>query len=102
MYLCSFQSRQPSQPGPSSRPGVDDSIFRCRRCTAHFANPQDLSLNGMQEHYQRGTGALLYHPWEDGQAHWEVEGEDRLKNVYTAIVPIILGNQQESSQTTLP
>jgi hypothetical protein len=36
-------------------------------------------------------------PWEDDQAPWEVEGEDRLKNVYNANAPIILENHQESS-----
>jgi hypothetical protein len=51
----------------------------------------------MQEHYQSGGGALQAMPREDDQAPWEVEGDDRLKNVYEANAPIILGNRQESS-----
>ena len=51
----------------------------------------------MQEHYQSGGGALQARPWEDGQAPWEVEGNDRFKHVYEANAPIILENHQESS-----
>jgi hypothetical protein len=51
----------------------------------------------MQEHYQTGGGALQAIPWQDCQAPWEVEGNDRLKNVYEANAPIILENRQESS-----
>jgi hypothetical protein len=51
----------------------------------------------MQEHYQSGGGALHARPWEQDQAPLEVIGDDRLKNVYAAKVPIILENHQESS-----
>jgi hypothetical protein len=51
----------------------------------------------MQEHYQSGGGSLQAISWEDDQAPWEVEGDDRLKNVYEANAPIILENHQESS-----
>ncbi|MCK5921339.1 MAG: hypothetical protein KAG66_10385 [Methylococcales bacterium] len=51
----------------------------------------------MQEYYQSGGGALQARPWEDDQDPWEVEGDDRLKNVYEANAPIILENHQESS-----
>jgi hypothetical protein len=44
----------------------------------------------MQEHYQPGGGSLQAISWEDDQAPWEVEGDDRLKNVYEANAPIIL------------
>jgi hypothetical protein len=51
----------------------------------------------MQEHYQSGGGALQAIPWEDDQAPWEVERDDRLKNVYEANATIILENHQESA-----
>ena len=51
----------------------------------------------MQEHYQSGGGDLQARPWEDDHAPWEVEGDDRLKNVYEVNAPIILENHQESS-----
>ncbi|CAC5360232.1 KRAB [Mytilus coruscus] len=38
------------QPGPSSRPDMDKRTFRCRRCTARFANRRELYLHGMQHH----------------------------------------------------
>jgi hypothetical protein len=44
---------------------------------------------GVQEHYQSGGGSLQAISWEDDQAPWEVEGDDRLKNVYEANAPII-------------
>ena len=86
---------QSPQPGPSSR--SDDRTFLCRRCTARFSNRRDLYLHGMQDHYQRGSGALQSRPWANGQAPWEVEDNPSLKTVYDANAPIILENHQQES-----
>ena len=94
-------SNQSPQPGPSSLPEPsitqDENKNRCRRCPQHFPDRRQLYLRRMQEHYQSGGGSLQAISWEDDQAPWEVEGDDRLKNVYEANAPIILENHQESS-----
>lgn len=51
----------------------------------------------MQEHFQTGGGTLQARPWTNGEAPWERDNDDRLKQTYEANTPIILDNHQESS-----
>ncbi|CAG2213159.1 unnamed protein product [Mytilus edulis] len=88
------------QPGPSSRPDMDERTFRCRRCTARFDNRRQLYLHGMQHHYQTGAGGLQSRPWTHDEAPWEVEEDGALKTVYEANAPLILENHSESSVTS--
>ena len=99
-FYFSFLSRQSPQPGPSSRPDVDDITFRCRRCPERFANRRELYLHGMREHYQTGSGVLQSWHWERSQAPWEVDNDERLKECYEANALLILDNHQESSVTS--
>ncbi|CAG2213399.1 unnamed protein product [Mytilus edulis] len=79
---------------------MDERTFRCRRCTARFANRRQLYLHGMQHHYQSGGGALQARPWTDGETPWEADDDGPLKTVYEANAPIIMENHSESSVTS--
>lgn len=88
---------------PSTRPKLTSDVipkvklFRCRRCTQSFSDRRELYLHRMQEHFQTGGGTLQARPWTNGEAPWERDNDDRLKQTYEANTPIILDNHQESS-----